>query len=78
MSLQWSQPLNLSQVLVYSLGCEHGRRRNLKHIDVMKYFKFVGTIKHMYMLLILPSKGENFIRFKKNVVYIVKIMVTIS
>jgi hypothetical protein len=35
----------------------------LKHIAVIKNFKSVGTIKHMYMLLILPSKGEKFIRF---------------
>jgi hypothetical protein len=41
MSLQWSQPLNLSQVLVYSLGCEHGRRWILKHSVILKYTKVV-------------------------------------
>ena len=66
MSLQWSQPLNLSQVLVYSLGCEHGRRRNLKHIDVIKYFKSVER-SYMYMLLtfFFSQKGEKFIRFQE-------------
>jgi hypothetical protein len=45
MSLQWSQPLNLSQVLVYSLGCERGRRWILIQSIAIKYFKFVGMIE---------------------------------
>ncbi len=45
MSSQWSQPLNLSQVLVYSLGCEHGRRWILKHSIVIKYTKVVGIVE---------------------------------
>jgi hypothetical protein len=63
MSLQWSQPLNLSQVPVYSLGCEHGRRWILKHSIVIKYTKVAGMIEFMYMLQILPPKEEKFIRF---------------
>ncbi len=45
MSLQWSQPLNLSQVLVYSLGCERGRRWILIHGIAVKYFKVAGRIE---------------------------------
>jgi hypothetical protein len=45
MSLQWSQPLNLSQVLVYCLGYERGIRCILIHSIAMKYFRVVGMIE---------------------------------
>ncbi len=44
MSLQWSQPLNLSQVLVYSLGCERGRGWILIYSIAVKYFRVTGMI----------------------------------
>jgi hypothetical protein len=79
MSLQWSQPLNLSQVLVYSLGCEHGRRWILKHSIVIKYTKVVGMVEfYVYVTDIVLKRRKIYSFFTKNVVYIVKIRVTIS
>jgi hypothetical protein len=59
MSLQWSQPLNLSQVIVYSLGCEHGRRWILKHSIVIKYIKFVGLVQFRVYVTDFASRIKN-------------------
>jgi hypothetical protein len=79
MSLQWSQPLNLSRVLVYSLGCERGRRWILKHSINIKYTKVVGMVEfYVYVTDFAFKRRKIYSFFKKNVVYIGKIRVTIS
>jgi hypothetical protein len=79
MSLQWSQPLNLFQVLVYSLGNERGGRWILKHSLVIKYAKVVVMVEiYLYITVFAFKRRKIYSFLKKNVVYIGKIRVTIS
>ncbi len=69
----------MSQVLVYSLGCELGGRWILKHSIVIKYTKAVGMIElYVYVTGFAFKRGKIYSVFRKNVVYIVKILGTIS
>jgi hypothetical protein len=70
MSLQWSQPLDLSQVLVYGLGCEHGRRWILKHSIIIKYAKVVGMVEFYVYVTDFASKRRKIYSFLRKMWFI--------
>ncbi len=83
-SMIFMPPTHLSlmarrQVLVRSLGCEHSRRCILKHEIILKYNGMIGRIEfYLFVIDSASKKKEILLVFKKNVVYFVKIWVTIS
>jgi len=79
MSLQWFQPLNLSQVLVYCLGYERGIRCILIHSIAMKYFRVVGMSEfYVYVTGFALKRGKIYSFLRNNVVYIGKVLVIFS
>ncbi len=70
MSLQWSQPLNLSQVLVYSLGYERGRRWILIHSIAAKYFKVAGMNEFYVYVTDFALKGREIYSFLRKMWFI--------
>ncbi len=51
----------------------------MKHINILKYVKVIGRIEfYLYVIDSASKRKKKMLVFKKNVVYFVKIWVTIS